>query len=212
MDLSRHIDLQCERVGFDFFAEPLNLFSNITFLISAYFLWRSLKEHSLPLYLLIFSGALIGIGSAMFHSISTMWSALCDILPIIFFLSVYIIMFARRVLGWNRLLSWGLFFALLGLNIGYKFISTRGPDGYVSYLPSLVFFCMLTFALWLSKNKAALPFTLALCLAGLSFLFRTIDMLLCDQFPIGTHFLWHILNAGVLYILTRTVIEHKKLS
>jgi hypothetical protein len=30
---------------------------------------------------------------------------------------------------------------------------------------------------------------------------RTIDMAVCAAFPLGTHFLWHLLNALTLYIL-----------
>jgi len=36
--------------------------------------------------------------------------------------------------------------------------------------------------------------------------FRIIDMDLCGIFPIGTHFLWHILNASVLFILLKALI------
>jgi hypothetical protein len=40
----------------------------------------------------------------------------------------------------------------------------------------------------------------------LSLTFRTIDKAACASFPLGTHFLWHLLNALVLYVLLRTAI------
>ena len=39
-----------------------------------------------------------------------------------------------------------------------------------------------------------------------SLVFRTIDELVCPSFPIGTHFLWHLLNGGLLYLAMRTLI------
>ncbi len=32
-------------------------------------------------------------------------------------------------------------------------------------------------------------------------LFRSIDQQVCDAFPPGTHFLWHLFNGGMLYCL-----------
>jgi hypothetical protein len=42
----------------------------------------------------------------------------------------------------------------------------------------------------------------------LSFTARTLDAQVCTAFPVGTHFLWHLLNALLLYILVRTAIVH----
>ena len=39
-----------------------------------------------------------------------------------------------------------------------------------------------------------------------SLAFRTMDQAVCPAFPLGTHFIWHLLNAGVLYILLRAAI------
>jgi len=33
---------------------------------------------------------------------------------------------------------------------------------------------------------------------GVSIVFRSVDQLTCSIIPIGTHFLWHILNAVML--------------
>ncbi|NJN40478.1 MAG: hypothetical protein HC807_06085 [Gammaproteobacteria bacterium] len=35
----------------------------------------------------------------------------------------------------------------------------------------------------------------------MSLTFRTLDRDLCAAIPLGTHFLWHLLNAVVLYRL-----------
>lgn len=52
-----------------------------------------------------------------------------------------------------------------------------------------------------------------LAMAGLVFLvslgFRALDQALCPVIPIGTHFLWHIMNALVLFLLLRAAIRHR---
>jgi len=44
---------------------------------------------------------------------------------------------------------------------------------------------------------------LACGLFAASLLFRTIDQAACEWTRVGTHFLWHILNAVVLYLCVR---------
>ena len=46
---------------------------------------------------------------------------------------------------------------------------------------------------------------------NLSIFLRTIDNHICDHFSIGTHFLWHFLNAYLLKILTLVNCKIKKL-
>jgi hypothetical protein len=47
---------------------------------------------------------------------------------------------------------------------------------------------------------------LAAVIFAISLTFRTVDIAICPQFPLGTHFIWHILNAVVLYVLLRTAL------
>jgi hypothetical protein len=37
---------------------------------------------------------------------------------------------------------------------------------------------------------------------------RAIDREVCDLFPVGTHFLWHMLNATLLYILLKQLVRN----
>lgn len=43
-----------------------------------------------------------------------------------------------------------------------------------------------------------------------SLFFRTVDMAFCSFIPLGTHFLWHCLNAYLLYRLLGLLIERTK--
>ncbi|MHA1489208.1 MAG: hypothetical protein ACTSRI_06100 [Promethearchaeota archaeon] len=40
MELSENIDIYCERIGIEFWAEPLNAISNIAFIFAAIFAWK----------------------------------------------------------------------------------------------------------------------------------------------------------------------------
>ena len=44
---------------------------------------------------------------------------------------------------------------------------------------------------------------------ALSLVFRTIDNAVCPWFPLGTHFMWHILNATVLYLLLYAALRER---
>jgi hypothetical protein len=35
---------------------------------------------------------------------------------------------------------------------------------------------------------------------------RTADLTLCEIWPAGTHFVWHVLTAGVLYLAATAVL------
>jgi hypothetical protein len=44
---------------------------------------------------------------------------------------------------------------------------------------------------------------------AISLLFRSIDLAVCSWLRVGTHFLWHALNAVVLYVLVRAAIRYR---
>jgi hypothetical protein len=44
-------------------------------------------------------------------------------------------------------------------------------------------------------------------LFSFSIAMRTIDLTICDNWPNGTHLLWHLSNAGVLYFVVKTYVD-----
>jgi hypothetical protein len=44
----------------------------------------------------------------------------------------------------------------------------------------------------------------------LSLVVRSNDLLICNVFPAGIHFVWHCLNGAVLYLLLKGIIEVEK--
>ena len=64
---------------------------------------------------------------------------------------------------------------------------------------------------WLTRARPALSRGLAIG-AGLlmvSLTFRSLDMPACDALPLGTHFLWHILNAIMLGWMIELYRRHR---
>ena len=86
-------------------------------------------------------------------------------------------------------------------------------NGTAGYVPAFV--ALLAVALGLTAMRhPAWQYLLgasAVLLASLTF--RTLDLELCGltriaSRPIGTHFLWHVLNAATLYLLLLGAIRH----
>jgi hypothetical protein len=59
-----------------------------------------------------------------------------------------------------------------------------------------------------ARAHPASPYILAASIVLLvSVFFRTTDILICPALPIGTHFLWHLLNGLVLALYLEAAIR-----
>ena len=77
----QQVDGYCERIGPDFWAEPLNAVTNLAFLLAAYALRRHLATvetisgtrdpQSSVLIVILWA---IGLGSLAFHTFATIWA------------------------------------------------------------------------------------------------------------------------------------------
>jgi hypothetical protein len=226
----------CER-GADpgFWAEPLNAVSNagfiLAFAIALYVAMNRPKgEHGPWLYFLILTVFAIGVGSFLFHTYATPWAAAADVLPITVFMLAYFAYAVRRFLGADwllTLLATAGFFAILKLSgdlrcfrddFGFlknlpAFQETRCFNGSVGYAPA--FFAMLGIGLILAvkRHPSALWILTAAAVFAASLTFRTFDFAWCrwltwEGKPLGTHFLWHLLNATTLFLLLMAAIRH----
>lgn len=213
-----HIDLYCERVGSAFWAEPFNAVTNLAFIVSAALLVLVLyhdkykADHDPAHWSLITLVFLIGIGSGLFHTLAVRWAMWADIVPITLFIVIYSFLALRRFvrLSIGASLLWSA--VVLALTAGLPALTgLRGS----TYLPALL--GMLVIGLILRHADQRSPSGNALLLSGCIFAvslgLRASDAPLCDIFPTGTHFFWHLLNAIVLYILARAMIHfapHRK--
>ena len=106
MDWSAPIDAYCERLGPQFWAEPVNAATNGAFLIAAlaaWMLWRRQARGDAAVLFLVGVVACVGIGSFLFHTFATRWAALADVVPIAVFIYSYFLLAMRRILqlGWG---------------------------------------------------------------------------------------------------------------
>ena len=207
--MNNYIDIYCERLEPGLWAEPLNALTNLAFFIAGYFVLalarrkNAINWRSGLLITLIFA---MGIGSTLFHTFASVWAMMMDVLPILAFQIVFIQVYAQRVINihckWTFLLL-GLFFALMW---GSMQLPRDWLNGTLEYAPALIF--VTAFGLYHLKNATREKWGL-LAAAGvfvISMTLRSIDNQLCDIIPIGTHFLWHCLNAVVLYLSARAYI------
>jgi hypothetical protein len=197
------VDLYCERLGPGPWAEPINAITNGAFLIIAYFV-RQLANHRRPVSIetwgLIFLIVAIGIGSGLFHTLATTWVRVIDVMPILLFQLLYLWVYCRRIMG----IRFEYVFGGLVIYVVAAIVCMQFPhilNGSLSYAPA-IFFLFLLGLYHIYKVKVERYILLsATGLFFISLIFRTIDMAICSYFPLGTHFLWHLCNAIVLYLL-----------
>lgn len=230
MEWNAYIDVYCERLADGFWGEPLNALSNLSFILAALILffdwpraWRpALENHparatsEADARLLATLIAVIGIASFSFHTLARLWAAVLDTGFIGLYLLTYIPLFLRRIIGLPWRLAWlgvpgfvGLAL-LLGKLMPYVLPIFAEPS--VSLYIS-AFAALLILTTWSASRKH--PSWHLLLAATVVFVasltFRTLDLPLCADWPHGTHFLWHLLNGGVLYLSALGLIRSGQL-
>lgn len=208
-----YIDIYCERLGPEFWSEPVNAITNASFFIAAFFafiLARQEKALDLRSGYLILMIATIGTGSFLFHTLATFWAMMSDSLPILFYQIGFLIFYSRYVMQLSWIKVVGLFALFTASMVFFYRLPDEWLNGSLGYAPAFLF--TAGFGVWhYVQAKAGVvrePFVL-LVAAGVfvvSLTFRSLDMALCDAFPMGVHFLWHVLNGLVLYLTARAYI------
>lgn len=207
MDLLESIDNYCERTDASLLSEPVNAITNLSFLVAAWMLWKLYRRQgrsSRGALLLIALVASVGLGSLAFHTFGQRWAMLADIIPIGIFIYTYLWLGLRYLfrLSYSATVLWLMAFVLFSYATGF-IPSDYSFNGSIMYLPPLV--AVLGFALACSKRLAGArkAYFLAFGCFMFSLGFRSLDMRVCVDFALGTHFMWHLLNGVLLYLLVR---------
>jgi hypothetical protein len=218
------IDDYCERVDSSFWSEPVNALSNAAFLVAAalaFLRWRRAGANDLAALYLVTLVAIVGTGSFLFHTFANRWSRLADTLPIALFIYSYFFLAMRRFLGFGVMGAAALTLAFAGFSFGFErgWVLAFGRRGLelmnysVGYFPAALALPAVgaTLLAGSHKNVARRGAGRALLLAGgvfiASLVFRTVDQAVCAAWPLGTHFVWHTLNALVLFVLVEAAIR-----
>jgi len=226
----------CERAGDPgFWAEPFNAASNAAFLVAAFagailLSRRPGAAERRAEWGLVGLIAVIGTGSFLFHTYATRWASVADTAPIGLFMIGYLAYALRRFVGLGIPAVLGLVGifvlalraagtipcdpALLPVTIAAGRPCFNGSLGYVPALGALV---LVGGTLIVRRHPAGWPVVLAGAIFAVSLAMRTLDFEVCAGTQIlgrarGTHAVWHVLNALVLFTLLATAIRHGRRS
>jgi len=183
-----------------FWSEPINAVTNAAFFVAALFVWRLRSQHSSIFAVLI---ALIGLGSFAFHTWANRLTAVMDVAAI----GLYLIAFAYCIPHqWNKrskLISIGSILFLFA-SIAISSFIVSGMKASFAWLPSGLYLgAWLALLVYAGATQKVNPIAgrwlwIAVAIFPESLLFRQLDVVWCDTAG-GTHWLWHLLNAVVLW-------------
>ncbi len=196
------IDRYCERLDASFWSEPVNALTNISFIIAGIFAVSLLRKTSAPpLFMWVLAGLmlLIGIGSFLFHTFATPLTALADAMPIYAFQLTFMWCYSRFALRYGYWTAGGV----IGLFLLVTFASGRFPvalNGSEAYIPAILLLGLFAVLAARQAVAGARGLVVAALLFAVSLSARTVDEWWCSAWPLGTHFIWHILNGMVVYL------------
>ncbi|WP_434447861.1 hypothetical protein [Lentzea sp. E54] len=195
------VDAYCERLGPGLWAEPLNALTNLAFLIAALLLLRKQAPPSLRALPVLL--ALVGLASLSFHTLATALTGALDSAFIAVFVLYYVVVFAHhyRQVRWSRAWIAAPVFVVFAVAVGL--LVRVGPGIYLPALLALLVLAPLAGRDWGWFAGAAAVFAVSLTL-------RTVDEPLCGSIPSGTHFLWHVLNAVTLWLVSEAIIRRAR--
>ena len=220
MDWTAPVDIYCERLGAGFWAEPANALTNLSFIAAALWGWGEARRRAEPnplVWALVVLAGLIGVGSFLFHTLADTWSGLADVLPIWLFVALYVLIALNRLGGVRAgriaagaavLIALATIYVATGEGGGP--VDTPAPDpfnGSLQYLPAVIAFAV--FAVITQARRH--PLRWLVLASGVAFLLsltaRTLDRDICTSFPLGTHFIWHLMNGLVIGLVLQILIR-----
>jgi hypothetical protein len=209
----RAIDSYCERTDPSYWAEPVNAVTNAAFLIAAWIMWRRVRGQGLPLAVaMVVILAAIGIGSYLFHTYAQAWAALADMLPIVLFILLYVFAATRDFLGMGTWISLGVTVLFVPYAAAMTMLFELLPFFEVSsfYWPVPVLIVVYALLLAFRQPVTARGLAIGAVVLVVSLVFRSVDETVCAAVPVGTHFMWHILNAIMLGWMIEVYRRHMR--
>jgi hypothetical protein len=207
------VDLYCERLGPTFWAEPVNAFTNASFLVGAWFAFFRAKQlggMSPAVGSLLVLMCAIGLGSFSFHTMANNLTRFLDVLPILLFQLVYVWLYCREIAGVRPVCAGAIVFAYLVAEIlGRQFPHIL--NGSLIYAPAIAVLFGLGIYHAVSRQNERFVVMGAALVFVVSLSCRTVDGFVCPYFPLGTHFLWHLFNGFVLYLLLRGFLANRSM-
>lgn len=193
------VDLYCERTTDGLFAEPLNLLSNIFFFLIFFVLIRRGLPTAAIYRLLCYLILAIAIGSSLFHSFARFWALALDVGPISLFMLVYVVAYLRLVLSLStwKVVGYTLLFVVFSGTL--RFVKVESLNHSEFYFSPLLVLAMMVVDRYRRGCQSLSHYAFSFGSFVFAVFFRILDMHICPLLAIGTHFMWHVCNAGCLY-------------
>ena len=199
MDWMRAVDGYCERLGAQYWAEPINAVTNLAFVGVAILMWRRCAG---VVWGRVLSAvlAMIGIGSWAFHTHAQVWAGVADVVPIAVFVFIYIYLSYRFYWRFGRgaAILWTAGFVPFAAALVPVFQMVPGIGSTAGYMPVPLMIAIHAVGLRHRMPEVARGLAIGAGILMISLLARTLDGPMCDSWPSGTHFMWHLLNAVML--------------
>lgn len=198
----------CERTDFSYWAEPVNALTNVAFVLAALVVWRRTDGLLLARGMVILLAA-IGVGSFLWHTHATGWAGLMDVIPIVLFILLYLFAATRDFLGVSPLWAFGVTLGFFPYAAAFNWIFGGVlPGGNALYASVAVL--IAGYGLWLWRSPTGRGLLLGAGLLAVSLMFRMADDAVCAALPVGTHFMWHILNGIMLGWMIVVYCRHRR--
>ena len=205
----------CERHAVGMLAEPLNVLSSLAFMVVAVSIYRFYHRHEdldrrwiWDIHALTALCFIIGVNSVIFHAFPNPTTELLDTLSIVLFIVIYFWSVLFRIGRCNFFQAAICFIAFVGGSHILVHQFPRALNDSIGYLSSMMALIVIAIHLYLRARPSSSHFMMAAIVGVCSLFCRAIDRATCDDFPFGTHFLWHTLNATLLYILMRQLVRN----
>jgi len=205
------VDAYCERTSAVYWAEPVNALTNLAFLVAAAMMWRQSAGVPLARAMCLVLAA-IGVGSYLFHTHANGLTAALDVTPILGFILLYIFAATRDLLGFGWRWAAGAvvaFFPYAAVMVPVLGAVMPFLGSSAGYAPIPLLILGYAVALWRRSPATARGMALGAGLLLASLTARTLDSPLCEVLPLGTHFLWHIMNGIMLGWMIKVYQRHR---
>ena len=212
MDWFHPLNNYCERQLAGFWGEPVNTLTNLIFIALGLILALKTKANRFCFYFSLQIIA-IGIASSIFHTFANNLGAFLDIASIIVFGMTYIFAVNLCFLNVSYFLSFLIAMLLVPFSFAVSFLTMvslgelNGSSWYISFVILFLIYAFLLRRICSDFSRVLLYST---AFFVLSIIFRSIDHAFCNIIPVGTHFIWHIMNGILLSLLVWSFYRFSK--
>ncbi len=191
------------------------MLSNLAFLYVAVAIYRYystnedvMRRSIWDIKIMTFLIFIIGVNSIVFHIYPTQLTELIDTVPIVMFIMIYFVSVIFRIGKCTKFQAGVCLVAFVGFSHMLVSQFPRAMNDSIGYLSSMIALIVIAVYLHIRARPSSQYFMLASLIGVVSLFCRVIDKEVCSVWPFGTHFLWHLCNASLLYILMKQVIRN----